>query len=98
MLKRIDAATLERIKRAAAEGRITVAPQEQVSILEPWIGDVLEALGHPDALVTDESCVSDFGLTPEEISTISRKLGVEFKGYIVDVAMKLRDATINSAD
>jgi hypothetical protein len=98
MLKKIDDATLKRIKKAAAEGRVTVAPQTQVKALKPWIRDVLEALGHPDAFISDESCVSDFGLEPKEITKISKKLGVEFKGYIIDVAMKLRDATINSAD
>jgi hypothetical protein len=39
---------------------IEMAPQVAVDDLGPFVDKVCEAIGHPEALVTDESCVSDF--------------------------------------
>lgn len=36
------------------------ATQDARKALDPFISQVLELLGHPEALVTDESCISDF--------------------------------------
>jgi hypothetical protein len=36
------------------------APQDARNALEPFIDQVLDVLGHPEALVTDESRVRDF--------------------------------------
>ena len=65
---------------------------------------VLEALGHPEAFVTDLSAVSDFACSFGSNSLLamaraalakraSRRLGVEVKGddLIVDIARRVRE-------
>lgn len=42
------------------EIRIEIADQDKVDFFEKQIDIVLKALGHPEALVTDESMVTDF--------------------------------------
>ena len=59
-LQRVDPETQEKIMKAAREGRVEMASQDSVNELEPYVDEVLEALGHPEALVTDESTLSDF--------------------------------------
>jgi len=61
--------------------------------LWPYVHKVLEILGHPESLVTDESKIFDFTFSePEKAKEISKKLGFEVKqsDYVVDVAEKLR--------
>ena len=95
-----------------AEGEITgrmgrkieVAEDSQVRELGREIGMVLKALGHPEALVTDLSAVSDFACSFGSNSLLamaraalakraSRRLGVEVKvdDLIVDVARRVRE-------
>ncbi len=81
---------------------ITFAPTDQIDELEPWVQVVLDALGHPEALVTNESYISDFKLfmaSEEELATwhagLQVKLGLEFpmRGTsIVELARRVRDA------
>jgi hypothetical protein len=40
--------------------KIELASQDKIIELEPYINKVLRALGHSEALVTDESLISDF--------------------------------------
>jgi hypothetical protein len=47
------------------EENIDLASQNEVNELQPQIERLLEALGHPEALVTDESTFLDF-LSPFE--------------------------------
>ena len=65
-----------------------------------YVEHVLEVLGYPEALVTDESQIWDFiGLDSEKeeskqfLEKISEKLGFQVleKDYIVDVAKKLKE-------
>ena len=39
---------------------IEFAPQDKVEELEPWVNAILNALGYPEAFVTDESLIWDF--------------------------------------
>lgn len=39
----------------------TIITQDKVEALQPYIDEILEAIGYPEALVTDESSVYDFG-------------------------------------
>jgi len=43
-----------------AEPKIRHTPQVAVDDLAPYVAQVLDALGHPEALVTDDSFISDF--------------------------------------
>ena|ERR1700733_11250495 len=81
-----------RIKQLAAEGKITYAPDDQVQQLEAEVNVVLAALGYPDALVSDLSCVNDFGLSIKEINTVANKLGFDVSrhDFIVDLAKKVK--------
>jgi len=61
--------------------------------MESSVELVLNALGHPEALVTDLSTVGDFGLDAEERFAASAKLGVALSDddYIYEVAQRLRN-------
>jgi hypothetical protein len=90
----IDCSRTANIRQAAADGRIELASTVQVDTLESYVEEVLEALGHPSALVTDLSTIGDFGLDDDERSTASTTLGVMLldDDYIIYVvARRLRD-------
>lgn len=56
----------------------------------------MNALSHPEALVTDLSTIGDFGLDDDERSTASAMLGITLSDddYIYyEVAPRLRDQT-----
>lgn len=82
-----------RIRQAAADGRIELASTALVDALESYVELVLNALGHPDALVTDLSTVGDLGLDVDERSAESATLGVALSDadYIYEVAQRLGD-------
>jgi hypothetical protein len=83
------------IRQAAEDGRIELASTVLVDTLESYVEVVLNALDHPEALVTDLSTVGDFGLDAEERCAASAKLGVALSDddYIYEVARRLRDQT-----
>lgn len=91
----MDCSTTARIRQAAADGRIEVASTVLVDTLESHVEQVLEALGHPEALVTDLSTIGDFGLEDEERAASSAALGVPLTDddYIYEIARLLRDKT-----
>jgi len=78
---------------------IELAKQDRVQDLEKYIAILLKALGHPEALVTDESYVSDFmdifssaKQKEKKILTLRKKLGIYFnyQDFVVDVAEELK--------
>ena len=79
--------------------KIELASQDEVSQLEPYIEKVLEALGHPEALVTDESWILDFLCIVDEkeaaleLKEACEKLGFSFdkSDSIVDVAKRVKE-------
>lgn len=64
-----------------------------VDALESYVEQVLNALGHPEALVTDLSTIGDFGLDDDEHIAASAKLGVTLSDddLIYEIARRLRD-------
>jgi hypothetical protein len=66
----------------------------------PEIDRILRALGHPEAMVTDESLLCDFPLRDDEdvplpwLTDVEIDLGVRVRrdDYLVDVAQRMRDA------
>jgi hypothetical protein len=68
--------------------KIVFAPQDKIRELRPWVQSVLEAIGHPEAWVSDQSSVGDFCLDDDELAEVSEILGVpvEHKSYIHDLA------------
>lgn len=68
---------------------------EIVGIIMDVIGIAIDSKRRKRYFVSDRSCVSDFlSLDLEEANTqresIAEKLGLEAKGFIVDIAKKLR--------
>lgn len=63
-----------------------------VDTLESYVEVVLNAIGHPEALVTDLSTIGDFGLEDDECSSASVLRGVILSDadYIYEVAQRLR--------
>ena len=71
--------TAARIRRAVREGRVELAPQDK--IVDHWqqVDRILRDIGFPEALVTDESCFSDFPLGDDEYGRLSRRYGFEVR-------------------
>lgn len=83
----------ERYRRG--DMKIEMAPQEEVLKYQPEIAQILNILGHPEALVTDKSCLSDFDLTREKIAWLAFKLNmtVSSSEYVVDLARRVKEQT-----
>jgi hypothetical protein len=83
---------MTRIRQAAADGRIELAPTVLVDALESYVELVLNALGHSEALVTDLSRIGDLGLDDDERSAASVQLGLILSDddYIYEIARRLR--------
>lgn len=79
--------------QASADGRIELAATVLVDTLEPYVELVLNALDHPEDLVTDLSTIGDFGLDDDELSAASDRLGVALSDddYLYEIARRLRD-------
>ena len=62
--------------------------------LRPYIDQLLEILGHPEALVTDESRISDFvDIELKEINkTVKLPFPIEKNDTLVAVALLLKNA------
>lgn len=80
--------------------RIEHAERDKVEDLDKYVQKVLEAIGHPEAFVTDESMIWDFvpHLRPSSemqafLDELSDKLGFEVKhqDYIWDLAKRMMD-------
>lgn len=76
------------------EIKIVYAKSTRRETLRPWVAKVLEAIGHPEAFVTDESMVADFFFEDcaERVEEVSKKLGVRVlpRDYVIDVANRVR--------
>ncbi len=77
------------------------ARQDRVERLEPEVQRILDVLGHPEALVTDESFIADFsdfgqGHGEIELRRISAALGVhvEDNSVIADIAAQLKGGAL----
>jgi hypothetical protein len=67
--------------------KIVLAPDGYRKVYAAQIDEILRAIGHPEALVTDKSFISDFSFVPHEgpssqkaerMEAAVRALGVEF--------------------
>ena len=83
--------------------KFELAAQDKVNELRPYIDKILKALGHSEALVTDESYITDF--MPflgsmggkevfEKFSKKMKKMGIEVKleDSVIEVAERLKNA------
>lgn len=93
------------ITTSVSRKSIQFAGQHEVRVFETEMAQILEALGHPEALVTDASLVIDFPvILPEEmpldgpewdavtLADLSQDLGVPVykTDRLVDVAARMR--------
>jgi hypothetical protein len=80
--------------------KIELAEQDKIDKLQPYIDKVLNALGHPEALATDESMVCDFldifdkDERVKQVKKAHKKIKVNiFPGdYIWEVAKRIKNA------
>ena len=80
--------------------KFEMAPQDRVEDYKYELEDILEVLGHPEALITDLSSISDFypldrKETAECMERISRAFGIEVakpNELLVDLAKRVRKA------
>ncbi len=77
--KQIDEVALARVRRAVRQGRVEVSPQDKVREHRRQVDRILHDIGFPEALVTDESCFSDFPLHDEVYALLSHKYGFEVR-------------------
>jgi len=75
--KPVDEVTVARIRRAAREGRVEIAAQDKIGDYQQQVDRILRDIGFPEALVTDESCFSDFPLDDTDYGRLSRQYGFE---------------------
>jgi hypothetical protein len=77
--------------------KIVLAEQDYIVLFGAEVDVVLEAMGHPEALVTDISCVSDFCLTKKELASLREELGVRVSDhdYVWEVAERVRKRASN---
>ena len=75
--KPVDEVTAARIRKAAREGRMEIAPQDKIGGNRQQVDRILLDIGFPEALVTDESCFSDFPLEDADYGRLSRQYGFE---------------------
>jgi len=89
--KPVDEVTAARIRKAAREGRVEIAPQDKIEEYRQQVDRILGDIGFPEALVTDESCFSDFPLEDADYAALSRQYGFEVKSHdgIAAVAERL---------
>lgn len=75
--KPVDEVTAARIRRAVREGRVEIAPQDK--IVDHWqrVERILQDIGFPEALVTDESCFSDFPLSDADYRRLSNQFSLD---------------------
>ncbi|MBN1106729.1 MAG: hypothetical protein JXL84_25225 [Deltaproteobacteria bacterium] len=86
--KKVDEVTAARIRKAAREGRVELAPRDKIITYRKQVDRILKDIGFPEALVTDESCFSDFQIEDADYRRLSRQYGfdVEKRDYIAVVA------------
>ena len=77
--------------------KFVMAGQHEVDLLEPELDLVLEAMKHPEALITDLSTIGDFYIKSKRKDLniekeLSEKLGVRVSmdDYLVDIAVRMR--------
>jgi|RhiMetdeSRZDD1v2_1073273.scaffolds.fasta_scaffold3681592_2 hypothetical protein len=74
--------------------RWKLASQHEIEIFRPEIDDVLAALGHPEALVTDKSRLSDFEDARDAMDLVALRMRVgvplERDDLLVDIAARMR--------
>jgi len=75
--KPVDEVTEARIRRAARDGRVEIAPQVKIVDHRKHVDRILHDIGFPEALVTDESCFSDFLLKDDDYGRLSGQYGFE---------------------
>jgi hypothetical protein len=75
--KLVDEVTAARIRKAAREGRVEIAPQDKIDDHWQQVDRILHDIGFPEALVTDESCFSNFPLEDADYGRLSRQYGFE---------------------
>jgi hypothetical protein len=89
--KPVDEVTVARIRKAAREGRVEIASQEKIHDHRQQVDRILHDIGYPEALVTDESCFSDFPIGDDDCERLSRQYGFEVgkNSRIASVAERL---------
>jgi hypothetical protein len=84
--------------------KITFSEDEKIQQLQECVDWVLEALGHPEALVTDQSMINDFAdyyLSVDEkdkwAEEVGKKLSLEVKrnDYVWEVAERYRNLILS---
>lgn len=74
--------------------RVEAAPSAQTEMLDAEVQRVLDALGYPEAFVTDLSAVGDFSLSDQELADVGKRLGftITHDDAIIDIAVRLKGA------
>jgi hypothetical protein len=72
---------------------LVLAGQHEVEIYQQEIQELLDLIGHSEALVTDLSSLWDFNLKPSNYDQIEEHFGitVEKNAYLVSIASQIRE-------
>lgn len=74
--------------------KVVMAPRDRIKLRPRAVGIALAILGHPEALVTDESSVRDFYPDEQTMRRLADRSGMEVTGetLIADVAQAMHEA------
>ena len=66
--------------------------RDAMQTLTPHVNRVLDAIGHPEAWVGDDSTMGDFGLSRDELALVGQMLGLSVgeDDYLYAVAFRLK--------
>ncbi len=83
---------MEKRKKITKITKIELAENDKIKLLHKYVDEVLEALGHPEALVTNESLVWDFTSDKNELKRLAKKLkfSVDGNDYIWQLAERCK--------
>lgn len=89
------------IKDGPLKGKkISMAPQDDTENFQYELEEILDVIGHPDALITDWSSIGDFfGSDDDDLAECQRRIAQAFgldvpsaKERLVDLAKRVRKA------
>ena len=85
--------TAARLGQAVEYWRVELVPQTLIDVFDDEVQEVLDAIGYPDAPVTDTSCIGDFQLEWRHRRSAETRLGMSLQDgdYVYEVAQRLRE-------
>lgn len=78
--------------------KIVAAEHENIDALDPYVDQVLDALGVKRAFVSDRTLIWDFGPNQKKLNKVAELVGFEVseQDYLLDVCIRWRNLSDTS--